>query len=187
MAAGQSLRCWKQCRKGAGVLPWEGRGRGLEEERRRLGVKTSSGCCWKKVHWQLSLEFVVYIILLPHSYVPISVIDFDNMYTLPSWYCTHRIKVGLLFLGATGLLMDYGGTFSLVATLAVNTAPYRRELHQSIRPYGPGLLDLPDIIHSGPLHPLDMARKIKYTKSIWSDRVCLVGELDHGYVTLLLL
>ena len=83
--------------------------------------------------------------------------------------------------------MDYGGTFSLVATLAVNTAPYRRELHQSIRPYGPGPLGLPDIIHSGPLHPLDMVHKVQCTKSIWSDRVCLVDALDHGYVTLLLL
>ena len=83
--------------------------------------------------------------------------------------------------------MDYGGTFSLVATLAVNTASYRRELHQSIRPCGPGPLDLPDMIHSGPLHPLDMARRIQCTKSIWSDGVCLVGALDHGYVTLLLL
>lgn len=66
------------------------------------------------MHWQLSLGFVVYIILLPHSYVPISVIDFDNMYTLRSWYFTHTIKVGLLFLGATGLLMDYGAPFHLL-------------------------------------------------------------------------
>ena len=36
---------------------------------------------------------------------------------------------GLLMDYVTGLLMDYGGTFSLVATLAVNTAPYRRKLH----------------------------------------------------------
>ena len=83
--------------------------------------------------------------------------------------------------------MDDEGTFSLVATLAVNTAPYRRELHQSIRPYGPGPLDLLDIIHSGPLHPLDMVRKVQCTKCIWSDRVCLVGTLDHGCATLLLL
>ena len=80
------------------MLPWEGRGRGLEEECRRLG---GGG----------------------HSYVPISIIDFDSLYTLSSWFCTHTIIFGLLFPGATGFLMDYGGTFLLVATLAVNTAP----------------------------------------------------------------
>ena len=45
-AAGQSLPSAQ--RLGAGVLPWEGRGRGLEKEHRRLGVKTSSGR-WKPV------------------------------------------------------------------------------------------------------------------------------------------
>ena len=63
------------------------------------------------------------------------------MYTLvflPGF--AHTIKFGLLFPGATGSLI---GTFSLVATLAVKTAPYRRELpsqsvHQTIWTWSTG-------------------------------------------------
>ena len=43
----------------------------------------------------------------------------------PSFFGT-----GTIGAGATCLIMDYGAFFSLVATLAVNTAPYRRELHR---------------------------------------------------------
>ena len=51
------------------MLPWEGGGGGLEE-RRRLGVKTSSGCCWKKVSWQVSLEFELRIVYAAYPLLP---------------------------------------------------------------------------------------------------------------------
>jgi len=96
----------------------------------------------------------------------------------------HTIKFGLLFPGATGSLIDYGALFHLLllwlSTLLLAGGNYIA--HQSIRPYGPGPLDLLDTIHSGPLHPLDMVCKVQCTKCIWSDRVCLVGAVDHGYM-----
>ena len=98
----------------------------------------------------------------------------------------HTIKFRLLFPGATGSLIDYGASFYLLllplSTLLLTGGNYK--VHQSIRPCGPGPLDLPDMSCSGPLHPLDMVRKVQCTKCIWSDRACLVGALDHGYVTL---
>ena len=51
-----------------------------------------------------------------------------------------------------------GHFFTLVATLLLTLllTGGNYTVHQSIRPYGPGPLDLPDMIHSDPLHPLLM-------------------------------
>ena len=116
---------------GAGVLPWKGRGGGLEEERKRLGVRTSSGCALADKPWML-------YIILPQ---PISIIDCDNMYTLVFLPGLHIQKSWAAFSLSNRFVNRLWGTFSLVATLAVNTAPYRRELHspsvhQTTRPTG---------------------------------------------------
>ena len=88
-AAGQSLHCtlleavlkgW-----GRGVLPWEGRGEGLEEEHGEPGVKMSSGCCWKPVVLSLHSYMYMSVCVLTCSKPLCSFLQCISLHVLPGF------------------------------------------------------------------------------------------------------